>query len=71
MRHIADAEQPFRTAIEINPSGFGYHYALGYVLLKQGRLREAREQFQAELANDPDSPAKRDIAFIDTRLSGH
>jgi len=71
MRHIADAEQPLRMALEINPSGFGYHYALGYVLFKQGKLQEAREQFQADLAANPNSPAKHDIAFIDARLSGH
>jgi len=69
MGRIADAEEPLRTAVEINPSGFGYHYALGYVLLQQGKLREAREQFQADLATNPESPARRDVAIIDARLT--
>ena len=69
MGRIHDAEQPLRTALEINPSGFGYHYALGYVLLQEGKLEEAREQFQADLVLNPDSPARHDVALIDARLS--
>lgn len=69
MKKIGDAEQPLRTAVEINPSGFGYHFALGYVLYEQGKLQEAREQFQADLAANPQSPARHQLALIDARLS--
>jgi protein O-mannosyl-transferase len=68
MGHFAEAEQPLRTAVEINPSGFGYHFGLGYVLLQEGKLKEAREQFEADLAVNPQSPAQADVALIDARL---
>jgi hypothetical protein len=44
-------------AIAINPSGAGYHFALGMMLRTGGDLSGALEQFKEELAIHPEEQA--------------
>jgi tetratricopeptide (TPR) repeat protein len=45
----------FQNALAVNPHQLGVHVALGEVLLRAGRVAEARPEFDAELQLDPRS----------------
>jgi tetratricopeptide (TPR) repeat protein len=53
MRDHAGATEQFRAAIKADPKVPGAHFGLGYLLWTQLQYEEAAENFQAELANDP------------------
>jgi protein O-mannosyl-transferase len=62
------AEAAFRKAIELQPDGYGFHFALGMVLKERGQSAAALEQFKLELAINPDDEAaKRQIAELSER----
>ncbi len=62
------AEVAFRKAIELQPDGYGFHFALGMVLKERGQSAAALEQFKLELAINPDDEAaKRQIAELSER----
>jgi Flp pilus assembly protein TadD len=51
----SSAEQAFARAIQTGPTRTRYHFWLGFTLERQGRLEEARTQYQMELAQHPDT----------------
>lgn len=53
MKNPVDATRKFRDAVKADPKEPNVHFGLGYLLWKQGQTQEAAQQFQAELANDP------------------
>ncbi len=65
----ADAEASLRAAAERAGSMPGFHRTLALLLVREGKLAEARDQFQAELAIDPNSPAREEKAQLDQRLA--
>jgi tetratricopeptide (TPR) repeat protein len=46
------AIEPLRRAVELDPKGPGYHFALATALQKAGRIDEAREEFKKQIALD-------------------
>ena len=54
------AEQAFREAIRTGPTRTRYHFWLGLALEKEGRINEARSEYQRELQQHPetDTPAR-------------
>jgi len=69
MGRLQEAEAPLRRALELWPAAVGWHQSLGVVLERKGDLAGARDQFQAELANNPASSAKRQLDEVQARLS--
>ncbi|MGZ4787416.1 MAG: tetratricopeptide repeat protein [Terriglobales bacterium] len=59
--NFAGAEQAFREAIRTGRSRTRYHFWLGFALESQGRLAEARTEYQTELTEHPDTdtPARQ------------
>jgi len=53
LKDTPGAIQQFRSAIQANPKEPNVHFGLGYLLWTQTAYREAADEFQAELANDP------------------
>ena len=53
MGRFSQAEEAVRTALLVRPQGKTYHLGLGMVLRGEGKLPEAREEMEAELAQDP------------------
>jgi tetratricopeptide (TPR) repeat protein len=53
MKDNAGAVALFRAASQANPKEPGVHFGLGYLLWAQKKYPEAAQEFQAELANDP------------------
>jgi tetratricopeptide (TPR) repeat protein len=68
MGKLKEAEIPLRRALEIWPAAVGWHQTLGVVLERQGDLAGARDQFQAELVDNPASDAKRQLEEVQARL---
>jgi len=68
MGHLQEAEAALRRALEIWPGAPGWHQTLGVVLEREGDLAGARDQFQAELANNPASSARQQLAEVQARL---
>jgi tetratricopeptide (TPR) repeat protein len=68
MGKLKEAEGPLRRALEIWPSAVGWHQTLGVVLERQGDLAGARDQFRAELANNPASDARQQLDEVQARL---
>jgi tetratricopeptide (TPR) repeat protein len=54
MRDRAGAAQQFRAAVKADPKEPNVHFGLGYLLWGLLQLDEAAQEFQAELANNPD-----------------
>ncbi len=50
------AEKAFRAALSLNNSDSHAHFNLGLICAATGRSVQAREEFQAALAADPDNP---------------
>jgi len=69
---IKAAENFYRKALEINPEFSETHGSLAYVLLKQDRLKEAREELRASLLYQPETQkaeeALRAIAMINEKI---
>ncbi len=55
MKDNFGAIQQFRAAVKADPKFPGVHFSLGYMLWTQKQFTEAATEFQAELANDPES----------------
>jgi tetratricopeptide (TPR) repeat protein len=49
------AEQAFAQAIKTGPTRSRYHFWLGFALERQGRLDQARTQYETELAQHPET----------------
>jgi len=56
MLNTEGAIEQFRAAVKADPKVPNVHFGLGYLLWKQSKYEEAAPEFQAELANIPDSP---------------
>lgn len=68
MGRLPEAETALRRALEIWPAGVGWHQTLGVVLEREGDLAGARDQFQAELTNNPASNARQQLDEVQARL---
>lgn len=53
MKDNAGAVDMFRAAVKANPKEPNAHFGLGYLLWSQKKFPEAAQEFQSELANDP------------------
>lgn len=67
MQDHAGAIQQFRAAVKANPNEPNVHFGLGYLLWTQNQYPEAAQEFQAELANVPDS-AQAMAYLADTQI---
>jgi tetratricopeptide (TPR) repeat protein len=67
MGRPSDAEKAVRTALQVRPQGKNFHLGLGMVLRQEGRLAEARQEFEAELAEDPQNAQARALLDDVTR----
>lgn len=68
MGRVPEAEVALRKALQIWPTAPGWHQKLGVVLEQEGDLVGARDQFQAELANNPASDARQQLDEVQARL---
>jgi len=67
MKDHAGAIQQFRAAVKADPKVPNVHFGLAYLLWSQSQYEEAAQEFQAELANVPDSVQA--IAYLgDTQM---
>jgi tetratricopeptide (TPR) repeat protein len=55
LSQFESAEQAFAQAIKTGPTRSRYHFWLGFALERQGRLSEAKAQYEIELAQHPDT----------------
>jgi tetratricopeptide (TPR) repeat protein len=62
MQNHQGATDEFRAAVKANPKEPNAHFGLGYLLWTQDQFEEAATEFQAELANVPDSAQA--LAFL-------
>ena len=73
LKKYQEAEIRARTAIKLKERNQGVHIVLGYALLRQKKVEEARKSFQQFLKHDPDSPMAADmknmIVQIDQRTA--
>lgn len=70
MKNSAGATEQFRAAVKADPREPSVHFGLGYLLWGQLQYEEATQEFQAELANNPDqAQALAYLADTDMRLS--
>jgi Flp pilus assembly protein TadD len=61
----------FREAVKLNPDYWQAHFNVGTSCLQEGRLSEARAEFDIVLRLQPDfRPAKSALAAIEARQSG-
>jgi len=71
MKDNAGATAQFRAAVKADPRESNVHFGLGYLLWGQLQYEEAAQEFQAELANNPEhGQALAYLADADMRL-GH
>jgi Flp pilus assembly protein TadD len=66
---MVDAESTLRRAIQIQSKGFGYHLALGATLKHQGKLVEAKQQFELELSLRSDAEAAGLLQEVEQQLN--
>jgi Flp pilus assembly protein TadD len=65
VQRYAEAEEQYRTALQMDPGNPSRYSNLGYVLMQQQRLEEASEQFRKALQIDPNLPqARQNLSFI-------
>jgi Flp pilus assembly protein TadD len=58
-----EAIRTYRTVLSSHPAVAGAHYGLAFLLLRQGRQREAEQHLETFLSMPPDSPdAQRHVA---------
>jgi tetratricopeptide (TPR) repeat protein len=70
MKDNAGAAQQFRAAVKADPREPNVHFGLGYLLWGLMQYEEAAQEFQAELANNPEhAQALVYLADTDMRLS--
>jgi tetratricopeptide (TPR) repeat protein len=62
MQNHQGAMDEFRAAVKADPKAPNAHFGLGYLLWTQDQFEEAAKEFQAELANVPDSAQA--LAFL-------
>ena len=60
--HTAEAIPCVQRAIALHPNGYAYHFALGMMLKSQGDLKGALQEFNKELANNPNEKDAADQA---------
>ncbi|HJQ25538.1 MAG TPA: tetratricopeptide repeat protein [Blastocatellia bacterium] len=67
---LTDAERAADKAISLDANGYGFHYQRGDVLEAQGRLTEALDTYQQEVARHPDfAQAREKIAALQSRTA--
>ena len=54
MKNDAGALEQFQAAVKADPSFPNVHFGYGYLLWRQLRFEEAKQEFKAELANNPE-----------------
>jgi len=54
--HFRDMETLFTHSLKMNPQAFAAHNNLGFALMRQGRIEQARQQFSKALEMRPDFP---------------
>ncbi len=59
VQRYAEAEEQYRTALQMDPGNASRYANLGYVLMQQKRVEEASEQFRKALQIDPHLPQAR------------
>jgi len=70
MKNTAGATEQFRAAVKADPREPNVHFGLGYLLWGLMQYEEAAQEFQAELANNPDhAQALAYLADTNMRLS--
>ena len=70
MKNGDGALEQFRAAVKADPKMPNVHFGLGYLLWRQMQYEEAAQEFQLELANNPDhDQALAFLADADMRLS--
>jgi len=70
MKDNAGAVEQFRAAVKADPREPNVHFGLGYLLWGLMKYEEAAQEFQAELANNPDhAQALTYLADTDMQLS--
>lgn len=70
MKNDAGATQQFRAAVKADPKMPNVHFGLGYLLWRLMQYEEAVQEFNAELANNPDhAQALTYLADTDIRMS--
>jgi tetratricopeptide (TPR) repeat protein len=70
MKDKAGAAEQFRAAVKADPKEPNVHFGLGYLLWNLMQYEEAAQEFQAEVANNPDhAQALTYLADTDMRLS--
>jgi len=70
MKNHAGAAEQFRAAVKADPREPNVHFGLGYLLWGLMQYEEASQEFQAELANNPEhAQALAYLADTDIRLS--
>lgn len=69
LNRLAEAEGAIRTALLVRPRGHGYHLGLGLVLKQAGKLAEAKQEFAAQLAENPqDAQARALLVEVEGQL---
>jgi tetratricopeptide (TPR) repeat protein len=69
MQNHQGAMDEFRAAVKADPKAPNAHFGLGYLLWTQDQFEEAAQEFQAELANFPESAeALAYLADVDIHL---
>jgi cytochrome c-type biogenesis protein CcmH/NrfG len=58
---LARAEARYRSAIALDPTVGSYHASLAVILMRQGRLEEARQSAATAVRFDPTSPRSRAV----------
>ena len=56
--HFVSAEDAFKQAMKVAPNRPQYHFWLGFTYEREGRTADAKAEYQAELAQHPDSDTK-------------
>jgi tetratricopeptide (TPR) repeat protein len=71
-KHFDDAVKELQIAADLYPGDGSVRYALALALFKQGKLREARDEFRASLRNNPPgslvSRARHAVADLTEKL---
>lgn len=66
---MAEAENTLRRATQIQSKAFGYHLALGAALEHQGKLLEAKQQFEQELSLGSNAEAAALLQDVEQQLN--
>ncbi len=69
-RDVAGAEKRFRAALQVDPSNLDAYGQLGQLYLSQGRLDQARTEFEALAARQPRSVAAQTMIGMILQMQG-